>query len=132
MVENLSERIGYCGLICELDSCYANCGGCKTPGANRGDKDCFHKKCCIEKSLNGCWECDQAPCGDGFFSSSDSSNGQFRGCVRYIKQVGLAGYVDRVKANARRGVRYGMGGDYAGKSEQEVLDLLMGDAHRAD
>ena len=132
MVSDLSDRVGYCGLICELDSCYGDCGGCKAPGATCGGSDCFQKRCCTEKSLHGCWECDQAPCDDGHFSSSNSSRGQFTGCVRYIKQVGLAAYVDKVRANARRGVTYGIGGDYAGRSEQEVLDLLMQDTHPVD
>lgn len=124
MEKKLTERIGYCGLICELDSCYGNCGGCKTPGANCGDKDCFHKKCCIEKSLNGCWECEQAPCDYGYFSKSDSSSGQFTGCIRHIKLVGLTAYVDKIKANTLKGIKYGMRGDYGNRSEEEVLKLL--------
>lgn len=123
MEDNIIENIAYCGLICPLDSCYKNCGGCKS-GKGCGDVNCFHKKCCIEKSLNGCWECESFPCSSGYFSDKNKSKGQFTGCIKYIKEAGLLQYVETIKSNNMSGIKYGIGGDYANKSEDEVLHLL--------
>ena len=73
-------------MICALDSCYANCDGCRS-GEGCVDGQCFQKKYCIERVLYGCWECFDFPCGKGYFANSHPSKGQFIGCVSYIKKV---------------------------------------------
>lgn len=121
------DSIAYCGLICALDFCYENCDGCKA-GTGCGDSKCIQRECCIEKTLDGCWECDEFPCNRGYFSDDNESKGQFVGCVKYIKEVGLQEYADRVRRNQGKGIRYGMGGDYKHKSEAEVMNLLSDSA----
>jgi hypothetical protein len=44
--------------------------------------------------------------------------------VRYIREAGLEDYVNRVIRNQGQGIRYGLNGAYADKSEAEVVSLL--------
>jgi hypothetical protein len=74
--------------------------------------------------LNGCWECSDFPCDAGYFAYTNASRGQFIGCIKYINEVGLKRYVETVKENLDKGIKYGMGGDYGKKSEEEVMELL--------
>jgi hypothetical protein len=74
--------------------------------------------------LNGCWECKDSPCDKGYFSNTNKSQGQFTGCIKYIKEFGLDSYVNMIEQNMTEGIKYGMGGDYGGKTEEEVLDML--------
>jgi hypothetical protein len=120
---DISKDVAYCGLICPLDSCFENCGGCRN-GKGCGDKDCFHKICCNKKSIKGCWECNEFPCNEGYFKEENKSSGQFIGCVRYIKEEGLLNYIEAVKVNSNQGIRYGLGGDYGNKQEETVIKLL--------
>lgn len=126
MDKDIIKNVAYCGLICPLDSCYINCNGCKM-GQGCGDKGCFHKKCCLEKSLNGCWECEEFPCPNGYFSDENKSKGQFIACIKYIKENSLEKYVETIMHNGEKGLKYGLGGDYANKSEDVVMNLLKND-----
>ncbi len=121
------DTVAFCGLVCSLDSCFENCDGCKL-GSGCGEKECIHRKCCIERQIDGCWECDDFPCNKGFFFDDEKSKGQFIGCIKYIKKFGLQKLVDRIRENQDRGIKYGLGGDYADKSVAEVLNLLRYDA----
>lgn len=127
--QDIINNIAYCGLVCPLDSCFKNCTGCKQ-GPGCGDENCYHKSCCIEKSLRGCFECDSFPCSNGYFSDKNNSKGQFTGCIKYIQEVGLEKYVHALIINTKNGIKYGMGGDYSNKSEEEVIHLLK--SHNAD
>ena len=117
------KSVACCGLICALDSCYKNCDGCRS-GKGCGDSQCFQKECCATRGLYGCWECYDFPCGKGYFASSNPSKGQFIGCVRYIKKAGIEDYVDSVIQNSGLGIKYGLNGTYADKSEDEVFSML--------
>ncbi len=117
------QSIAYCGLICALDSCFTNCGGCRA-GKGCGDKGCFQKECCTKRGLCGCWECPDFPCGNGYFADAHSSQGQFVGCVRYIREFGVENYIAAVIRNQGKGIKYGLDGAYGGISEAEVLSLL--------
>lgn len=118
------NSVACCGLICALDSCYENCDGCRF-GKGCGDHQCFQKECCTSRGFYGCWECPDFPCGKGYYANSHPSKGQFIGCVRYIKTAGIENYVDSVIQNRARGIKYGLNGAYADKSEDEVLILLQ-------
>jgi hypothetical protein len=74
--------------------------------------------------LYGCWECSDFPCGNGYFANSQPSKGQFIGCVRYIIKAGIEDYVISVIQNIKHGIKYGLNGTYANKSEDEVLKML--------
>jgi hypothetical protein len=121
--KEIIDSIAYCGLVCALDSCFENCNGCKS-GTGCGDDKCVQRECCIIRGLNGCWECDDFPCGKGYFANEETSKGQFIGCVRYIKEFGFDKLVERIISNQHDGIKYGLGGDYANKSETEVIRLL--------
>ena len=121
--ESAIKSVASCGLICALDSCYKNCDGCRS-GKGCGDSECFQKECCARRDLHGCWECSEFPCGKGYFSDENTSKGQFIGCVRYIQKAGIEKYVNSVIQNSSQGIKYGLNGDYAGKSEVEVLSML--------
>jgi len=121
--DTVRKSVAYCGLICALDSCFENCDGCRA-GKGCGDSHCFPKECCAERGLYGCWECSDFPCGEGYFADGNPSQGQFVGCVRYIREAGLEDYVNRVIRNQGQGIRYGLNGAYADKSEAEVVSLL--------
>lgn len=117
------ESVACCGLICALDSCYKDCNGCRS-GKGCGDNQCFQKECCEKKELNGCWECPDFPCDNGYFSNNNPSKGQFVGCAQYIKIEGIEKYVERVILNSSQGIKYGLNGDYANKTIEEVLKML--------
>lgn len=118
-----SKEIAFCGLICQLDDCYAQCGGCKK-GDGCGDQDCYHKKCCRKRGLAGCWECADFPCGQGYFNPERKSAGQFTGCVKYIRETRLEDYAAAVERNIQCGIKYGLNGEYGTKTEAEVLAML--------
>ena len=43
----------------DLESMFGACVGCKAGG---GWSDCPIRKCCVEKGLESCYECDEMPC----------------------------------------------------------------------
>ena len=69
------DPIARCGLSC--DHCFAKdwCGGCRTPyntcsyAICNPDKVCPNASCCIEKGIDGCFECDELEkCDHGFYA----------------------------------------------------------------
>ncbi|MGL6119114.1 MAG: hypothetical protein ACRC0V_01285 [Fusobacteriaceae bacterium] len=63
--EEIKDRIAYCGLLCALCD-YGKTCNCKTGnhcGKRLSPAGCFQYECCKKNNLNGCWECDKAPCG---------------------------------------------------------------------
>ena len=117
------ESVACCGLICALDSCYKNCDGCRS-GKGCGDSQCFQKECCKKRNIDGCWQCSDFPCENGYFSDNNTSKGQFVGCVQFIRKEGIEKYVERVIRNSSQGIKYGLKGDYANKTIEEVLKML--------
>jgi hypothetical protein len=122
-MEIMTDSIACCGLICALDSCFANCGGCRA-GKGCENKHCFQKACCTTRGFHGCWECPDFLCGKGYFAEAHPSHGQFVGCVRYIRDYGIANYIAAIVRNKDKGIKYGLDGAYGGKSEADVLHLL--------
>jgi hypothetical protein len=117
------KSVACCSLICALDSCYKNCDGCRS-GKGCGDNECYQKECCTTRGLYGSWECPDFPCGKGCFADTHPSQGQFVGCMRYIKEHEIKDYVAVIVRNQGKGLTYGLNGVYGEKSESEVLKLL--------
>src|SRR5659263_20367 len=68
-IEEIKNSIAYCGLICKLCHFSSTCDGCKSDFGCEEWEDCVHRKCCIEKNINGCWECEEAPCDKKMFAN---------------------------------------------------------------
>jgi len=121
---NAMDEIGYCGLDCTV-CVHARknrdaCAGCHQGG---GAEDCYQRKCCEERSLDGCWECDEFPCNNGFFAD-DAWKGLCTGFCYVIKEVG--------KERFSRLVRKYMGdkvelGDYRYKKREDIVSILITD-----
>lgn len=127
--EEVAGSVAYCGLVCKLCHLADECDGCKNTAskcANHSQhwEGCFHRKCCIDKNINGCWECDDFPCNKEMFDT-DTHDIKVRACVRCIREDGMEKFIDYIIKNERNGIRYSYQKDYDFmKNEEEVLHLL--------
>jgi len=118
------EKIGYCGLVCGICSHAAGaCQGCRDGG---GDAGCIQRKCCLVKGLAGCWECDEFPCGKGFFGD-DAWKGLCVGFCRAIREVGAGECADRARTVLGSPVDYG---NYRHRTPGEIQALLQRESGR--
>lgn len=124
-MDELAETVGYCGLVCGvcIHRCQTDCRG------GGGPKDCYQRKCCQDKGLNGCWECEEFPCDHGFFAKTPDPawRGICIGSAQFIRERGLEEYVARVVARFGRAVDYE---DYRYRSPQEIKDFLYGETKK--
>lgn len=125
--ESILGSIAYCGLICALCHEAKNCSGCKSDnnccGRKASENGCFQFNCCIEKGIEGCWECDIAPCDKDMFNEHhDIRNRTF---VKVAKEEGVDKLAEYVAHNQKNGIIYGWNKDYDNLgSEQRVIDML--------
>ena len=120
------KSIGYCGLICEFCCPDGSCN-CKT--SNRCKKQlstagCYQYNCCTLKGIQGCWQCNDAPCG---FDMLAQDKIKMRAFVRCIKEDGIEKFIEYIERNRTDGVIYhrnGFVGDYDLDTEVQVLSLL--------
>lgn len=119
------NSVAYCGLVCGL--CRPD-GGCNCKNGNCGKRlsseSCYQYDCCIRKGIDGCWECDIAPCGIDMLAPEKL---KLRAFVRCIKEDGIEKFTDYLIENENKGIVYhrnGVFGDYDLKTEDEVLKLL--------
>ncbi|MBO4899283.1 MAG: DUF3795 domain-containing protein [Lachnospiraceae bacterium] len=73
-----TDPIARCGLSCNHCFLKAWCGGCRTAyntcsdAMNHPGKVCPNTACCLEKQIDGCYECDElAECRRGFYEYDD-------------------------------------------------------------
>ena len=133
MEEELALTVAYCGLICGVCSnrCEPDCrggGGCE-PGT------CYQRSCCVRKGLAGCWECDEFPCGKGFFAEAADPGtpwvtssvylGLCIGSVQCVRVYGIEGCVRLVLANLGDNVDYGY--ELRFKTPQEFTAMIRGE-----
>jgi hypothetical protein len=123
MTSELIDTVAYCGLVCGV--CL---GGCDCRAAPKPETDhalgyCYQRRCCIEKGLEGCWECESFPCGEGYFAADDEWRGRCIGLVQCIKEEGLERLVRLVSANLGEKVDYLA---YRDMSPEQVLSILRG------
>jgi hypothetical protein len=123
--KELENSIAYCGLVCNLCHLAAECNGCRTAATNcpkyHSVEGCFHRDCCLTKGIDGCWECDEYPCGRDMFAGK--TKGEILGFCACIKQDGKAKFIGYILRNMAKGIRYGIEG-YGALSEKQVLELL--------
>ncbi len=122
--QSLIDSIAYCGLVCGKCHQRDTCDGCKnTARLCSRSAVCFQRSCCLQKGLEGCWECPDFPCGQDMHSSSHDL--RIRAFVRFIRDEGAGTLIDCLLQNEQRGIYYGYMRDYDGKaSEDEVIRLL--------
>ena len=120
------NSIAYCGLVCGLCS---EDGGCNCKSGNHCGKrlspeGCYQYNCCTARNLNGCWECQDAPCGIDMLAPDKI---KMRAFVQCIKEDGVKKFIEYLDANKVKGVVYhrsGILGDYDLSTEDDVLKLL--------
>jgi hypothetical protein len=126
-IKEVADSIGYCGLVCKFCHESNECEGCKSDhnccGRRLSQNGCHQYSCCVEKGINGCWECEQGPCDKDMFSEHhDIRNRVF---VKCAKQEGIEKLAEYVVLNQENGIRYGYNKDYDNLgSEEAVLNLL--------
>jgi hypothetical protein len=120
----LVNSIAYCGLVCGRCHLRAECGFCKNKASLCARSEvCYQRNCCIQRDLQGCWECAEFPCGEDMHGNSHDL--RIRAFVAFIKAEGAEALVDCLLRNEAHGIHYGHGRDYDGKSsEEEVIRLL--------
>lgn len=126
-VTEIKDSIAYCGLICRLCHLKDTCSGCKSKnnccGRHLSECGCYQYNCCVEKKLNGCWECKDFSCGMDMFS--DSHDVRLRAFVQCAKKEGVDKLAEYILRNERNGIHYGYQKDYDSLgSEEAVLKLL--------
>ncbi len=132
-LKRLKDSIGYCGLVCglcqpgERCSCKSNnhCGKRLTPNG------CYQYTCCTAKSLNGCWECPDAPCGKDMH---EPGKVKIRAFITFMKEEGTQRFAEVIQRNAENGIVYhraGIIGDYDLQTEAEVQQLLRNGLNQA-
>lgn len=120
------KSIAYCGLICGLcdPSGGCNCKSGNSCGKRLSPMGCYQYTCCTQKGINGCWECEQAPCGKDMLAPDKIKSRAF---VRCIKEDGIDNFISYIEKSKKRGMVYhkiGIVGDYDLSTEDEVLQLL--------
>ena len=116
------DEVAYCGLNCSTcihaRQTRESCTGCHQNG---GAEDCHQRKCCVAKGLNGCWQCDEFPCEDGFLGD-EAWRGLYIGCCNVIAKVGKSRYAQLVRERMGDEVELG---DYRHKTARDIEDILL-------
>lgn len=132
-VEKIKNPISYCGLICSLcrDDTECNCKTDNHCGKRLSSEGCFQFNCCVQKGLNGCWECPDAPCDKDMFAPNNanriSSRTKIRAFITCIKEEGLDTFAHYILRNAENGIVYHRNGLYGNcdlVTEKDILQLL--------
>lgn len=125
--KDVINSIGRCGRVCAFCHEAAYCDGCKSKEAacsRHNDRDgCYQYQCSLKKRIEGCWECDEAPCDEDVFSSEN--NIRYRAFVRFAKYEGVEELGKCVFMNQIRGIPYsGNKGYDKFNSEEDVVRVL--------
>ena len=122
MAERDRGCVGFCGLACGVckNACVPDCRG------GGGLETCFQRECCTDKGIDGCWECEEFPCGKGSFENSDDPawRGISIGSVRAVAHLGKAEYLRRVIERLGDPLEYG---DHRYLDPDDVEKRLCGD-----
>lgn len=117
----LLQSIAYCGLPCGVcRHARGRCQGCRSGG---GEDRCHQRECCLEKKLDGCWQCGEFPCDTGFFADA-AWRGITIGCAQALKDLDMEEFIRRVTARLGETVDWG---DYRSRASTEIVAMLCGD-----
>lgn len=124
--KEIEHSVGACGLICGL--CGDRQHGCKGCG-NNADISCGIIQCCQDKSLKGCYECSDYPCGVFPPGESKFNNIRVKAINRVAREEGLGKLAEYLARNHEAGIVYhrstGLGGDYDQADENKAIDLIQ-------
>lgn len=116
----LDATVGNCGLVCGVcKNIEKGCQGCRSGG---GADDCYQRRCCLERNIDGCWQCDIFPCDKGFFDDEEWK-GLCIGFVKCIKAKGIEKFVSLVESKLGKLIEYG---EFRFRNEQEIVTMLRG------
>ena len=124
--EQIRNSISRSGLICCFCKVKENCD-CRTNNhccKRLLPEGCYQYDCSRGKGLKGCWECPDAPCGNGIFSEN---NLWLRTFIKCIKEDGIEKFSQYILRNCENGIiytTYAHGGDYGLDNEEDILKLL--------
>ena len=118
------KGIGYYGLACAICSENTNCAGCRNGGCKNKDW-CKNLRCCKEKGLDGCWECEEFLCEESTVNTI-----RIRAFARFIKKYGTDFLLQCLEKNERDGMIYHYPGKFTGdydipKTEDEIIDMIL-------
>lgn len=118
-----TKGIACCGLACCVCSENTTCVGCREGGCKENDF-CKALHCSRKKNIQGCWECNEYPCG--YFMLKKVRSQAF---IKYIKANGTDALIDALEANEKKGVEYHykgkLHGDYdVPQTIDEIIDML--------
>ena len=116
----LPGTVAYCGLVCGLCPPPRTCE-CRTK-PKPAEANCYQRNCCLRKGLDGCWECDEFPCDNGYFSKGNMWRGLNVASVQCVRDGGKEGLVRLLLA--RHGQEH-YHGFYTHKTPEEVLRMLQ-------
>ena len=94
--------IGYCGLVCRI--CEHRCPCKEDP--DYGDPNCYQRKCCQEKRIEGCWRCRDFPCNEGGFKDGNEWRGVCVASVMCAKERGPEEFIRLCEENLGARFRY--------------------------
>ena len=104
---DVTTSIAYCGQPCMLCEKANYCRGCKSKDASSSRhasrEGCWQYECCQKKGIQGCWECDDAPCELGMFQASAPLH--YRVFTRFAKYEGEEELGHCVFQNQIHGIR---------------------------
>lgn len=118
--------IAYCGLACCL--CTENmaedtaCVGCQNGGCV-GKDGCVNYRCCREKGLDGCWQCEEFPCKGNMLDSP-----RIRAFAAFARNYGVEELINCLERNEQAGIQYhypeSIKGDYDGCPEEDLFEMI--------
>jgi len=100
-----APELAYCGLICGpvCNHALEGCVGCNAGG---GAEACAKRECCLERKIEGCWECAEFPCSKGLYGD-EAWRGLNLGCVQMVKKMGKTEFSKLVLERLGKGFDYG-------------------------
>jgi hypothetical protein len=120
--EGSSAGAAYCGLVCAVCAhARAGCRGCREGG---GDEVCHQRRCCVERGLAGCWECEDFPCDKGYFAD-EAWSGLCIGFVQAVREQGPEAVVRAARSALGETSDYG---EYRFRDPEEVRAMLRGES----
>lgn len=103
------DKIAYCGHHCAY-CFYPECPGCRSDNpfcsyaTLFSDRKCPNVTCCLERGLDGCYECAElAACEIGFYSTDEHVA---KATALFIQQYGKACYAATLERAIQDGVNY--------------------------
>ncbi|MBN1697383.1 MAG: DUF3795 domain-containing protein [Spirochaetales bacterium] len=118
------KGIGYCGLACAVCSENSHCAGCRN-GECKNKGWCNTLRCCKEKGLAGCWECEAFPCEESTVNTK-----RIRAFIGFIRKYGTDFLLRCLEKNERNGLMYHYQGTLTGdydkpETEDEIIDVIL-------